>query len=333
MTRIFSAFGESKTKAPKRWLIVLSFLLAAFFLWLALRDLDWRVFFEKLQNAHYAYLPLLLLWSSATFFIRAWRLRILLSAERTLPLSNVFFANMAGYLGNNLLPARAGELIRAAYLGKRNPISASYALAAGLVERLMDMIALIILGAAALSLNGVLSPAFQNALRSVSILGIIGLLILFSLPRFEALLARLLANAPLLKESHKEKASAFLHQFNGGLRALNHAPRVLQFILLTALVWLLDAVGNVFLAYILNLRLTLSQSFVLLAALGLSSAIPSTPGYVGVYQFVAIAALTPFGVSQADALAFIIVSQIFGYLVVGLWGLSALWRFSKDARI
>ncbi len=331
MTRLFSAFGESKTEAPKRWLAVLSILLAAFFLWLALRDLDWRIFGATLKRARYGYLPLLFLWSSATFFIRAWRLRILLSAERTLPLLNVFWANMAGYLGNNLLPARAGELIRAAYLGRRNPISASYALAAGLVERLMDMIALIILGAAALFLNGILSPMFQNALKSVSVLGIIGLLILFSLPRFGEPLARALGNAPILSQTHKEKASAFLRQFNGGLRALNHAPRVLQFILLTALVWLLDAGGNIFLAYILNLRLTLSQSFVLLAALGLSSAIPSTPGYVGVYQFAAVTALAPFGVSQADALAFIVVSQIFGYLVVGAWGAIALWRFNKSA--
>ncbi|MCZ2127155.1 MAG: flippase-like domain-containing protein [Anaerolineales bacterium] len=328
MTRLFSAFGESKAQAPKRWLVAFSFLLAALFLWLALRNLDWGVFFATLRNVRYGYLPLIFLWSSATFFVRAWRLRVLLGAE--LPLLNVFWANMAGYLGNNLLPARAGELVRAAYLGKRNPISASYALAAGLVERLMDMLALVILGAAALALNGVLSPTFQNALKSVSVLGGVGLLILFTLPRFEAPLTNWLVKIPV-NDSLKEKALGFFRQFNSGLRALNHAPRVAQFILLTALIWFLDASANVFMAYILHLHWTLSQSFVLLAALGLSSAIPSTPGYVGVYQFAAVTALAPFGVSQADALAFIVISQIFGYLIVGAWGALALWRFNKDA--
>ena len=80
----------------------------------------------------------------------------------------------AGYLGNNILPARAGELVRAAYLARKNNISASYALAVGLVERLMDLIALIVLGSFALSSIGVVSPVFQNALKGVSVLGLIG---------------------------------------------------------------------------------------------------------------------------------------------------------------
>ena len=91
----------------------------------------------------------------------------------------------------------------------------------------------------------------------------------------------------------------------------------------------MDAAGTVFLAYILKIPLLLQQAFVLLAALGLSSAIPSTPGYVGVYQFVAVSTLAPFGISQADALAFILISQILGYIIIGFWGLLSLWQFNK----
>ena len=65
----------------------------------------------------------------------------------------------------------------------------------------------------------------------------------------------------------------------------------------------MDGLGTVLMGVMLNIPITLSQAFVLLAGLGLSSAIPSTPGYVGVYQFVAVTVLAPFGIEAAAALA------------------------------
>jgi len=53
-------------------------------------------------------------------------------------------------------------------------------------------------------------------------------------------------------------------------------------------------------------------ALLLLTALGLGSALPSTPGYVGIYQFVAVTVLTPFGIGRDEALAFILVLQVLG---------------------
>jgi glycosyltransferase 2 family protein len=312
-------------------MIIISIMLAALFLYLALRNLDWQNFFDTLKNARYAYLPIGLLWGSTSFLIRALRLRILLASEEPLPISNVFWANMAGYLGNNILPARAGELVRAAYLAQKNNIGAPFALAVGLVERLMDLIALIVLGSFALASIGIVSPAFQNALNGVSILGLIGLIAIFVLPNFGELIGRLIMTFPVLKEAHKIKLDHFLQQSLSGLRSLHSFKRIVQFTCLTGLIWLMDAIGTVLLAYILKIPLLLQQAFVLLAALGISSAIPSTPGYVGVYQFAAVTTLAPFGISKADALAYILISQILGYVVIGFWGLLSLWQFNKRA--
>lgn len=121
-----------------------------------------------------------------------------------------------------------------------------------------------------------------------------------------------------------------LNQFIGGLMSLQSFSRAARFIALTGLIWLMDALGTVFLAFILKIPLLIQQAFVLLSALGLSSAIPSTPGYVGVYQFVAVTALAPFEISRADALAFILISQILGYLLIGFWGLLSVWQFNKQ---
>jgi uncharacterized membrane protein YbhN (UPF0104 family) len=72
-------------------------------------------------------------------------------------------------------------------------------------------------------------------------------------------------------------------------------------------------------------------ALLLLAGLGLGSALPSTPGYVGIYQFVTVSILAPFGVGHDDALAYSFVSQALGYTVLLLLGLPALYSV-KDWR-
>ena len=75
-----------------------------------------------------------------------------------------------------------------------------------------------------------------------------------------------------------------------------------------------------------------SVAFLLLAGLGLGSALPSTPGYIGIYQFVAVRVLTPFGFSRTDAIAYILVAQALMYIVIGVWGALGLWRYRRTRR-
>lgn len=278
------------------------------------------------RNADYLYLPLIFLWGSSSYWVRALRWRILLTAEKKIPLSNVFWANMAGYLGNNILPARAGEFIRAAYLGSRNKISSSFVFATGLVERLVDVIALIILGSTSLYMTKLLFGPMQVALQTMSAISIFGLLVMILLPRFGSQIRNVVAALPSLNVSTRSKLTGFLDQFLRGLEALHQIQRIIGFILLTALIWTMDALGTVFLSRILNIPISLDQAFVLLAGLGLSSAIPSTPGYVGIYQFVAVVILEPFGIPRSDALAFILFFQIVNLLALLAWGVVALLK-------
>ena len=114
-----------------------------------------------------------------------------------------------------------------------------------------------------------------------------------------------------------------------GMRSLHNTRKLVSFILLTAVIWLLDGLGNMLGVHIISQSLSLGQALILLAALGLSSAISSTPGYIGVYQFVAVSVLVPFGFSRPAALAYILISQGIGYLVVSFWGLIGLWQGNR----
>ena len=291
--------------------------------------MDWSVFVSSIRRASYGYLPLIFIWGSVSSWVRSTRWRVLLTADKNIPAQNVFWANMAGYLGNNILPARAGELIRALYVGQENNISTSFALATGLIERFMDLLALILLGSFSLAYAGILSGPLQTAIKVMSVIAIVGIVMILIASYIGSYLLKIGVRIPLLKTSAGEKVIRFSEQFLRGIEALHHPKRVMLFILYTSVIWLMDGIGTIIVAHTLHIDLFLHQGFVLLAGLGFSSAIPSTPGYVGVYQFVAVFILEPFGISNAKALAFIIFMQITNILIILFWGGIAAIRFSS----
>ena len=73
-------------------------------------------------------------------------------------------------------------------------------------------------------------------------------------------------------------------------------------------------------------------AFLLMAGLGLGSALPSTPGYVGIFQFVSVMVLTPFGFSRAEAISLAVVLQAASYAVNGVWGSIGLARYRREAK-
>jgi len=73
------------------------------------------------------------------------------------------------------------------------------------------------------------------------------------------------------------------------------------------------------------------MAMLLLTGLGLGSALPSTPGYVGIYQFVAVTVLAPMGIAKSAALAFIIMVQAYGYVTTLLVGLPCLYILRSHA--
>jgi glycosyltransferase 2 family protein len=321
---------NSEKKPRNRIVIVISFAIAGALLYLALRNLDWASFWDILKNGNYKIVLLLLPIGSFNYFLRAMRWRILVQSEGNIPALSVFWANMVGYLGNAYLPARAGELLRSAFLGKQSGTGTSFVLATALTERILDAMALVLIGSAALVIQSDVSGPVSTAVRTMAIAASVGLLVIFLAPFFEDHLIRLLCAFPI-PSSLREKSVQQFQRFLVGMRSLQSFRRFFLFILFTAAIWLIDGVGTMVGARIIGQSLNLGQALIYLSALGLSSAIPSTPGYVGVYQFVAVTVLVPFGFTKPDALAYILIGQILGYLVVTFWGLIGLTQIKTAA--
>ena len=304
---------------------LISIALATLFLLLAFQNVHWATLHKAIAHHRADRLLEAATVLTCALFLRAVRWHILLMKNKPMHIANTFWATTVGYLGNSFLPARSGEVIRAVLLAQKVGISSSFVLATALIERMTDVFALIGIGLIVpLTLHTHAGWLDQATGRIIS-LGVVSVGGLLSLPylvrRCPAWLARLPLPAHL-----RQRLTALAADFLLGLVALRSRPRTSVFAFLTVVIWLVDAVFGILMAQALYLSLSLPQALLLLVALGLSSALPSTPGSVGIYQFVAVHILPPFGLTRDQALAYIIVYQGITYIVVTFWGLLGLWQ-------
>ncbi len=311
------------------WSVIL--LVSAGALYLACHKVDGHELLRDLRKAHGWYLAAGCAVATLSYLVRGVRWRILLSAERKLKFSTVFWASLVGYLGNSYLPARAGEVMRSVMLGQQAGISAGYVLATALTERILDAVVLVGICLVAVWSMAGLPPWFLPAALLLGATALVALVVLYVGLRYRHLFLALLRRLPLPAAFHT-RAATLLDQFALGARAIHHRERAIQFAALTLVIWTLDGVSTIIGAHALELTLTFPQALLLLAALGISSTIPSTPGALGIFQLVAETILMPFGFSRSAALAYILVSQACSYLVVTCWGGLGLLIYGRDRR-
>jgi uncharacterized protein (TIRG00374 family) len=322
---------ESAGGRAHRWSLVLGLVLGGVLLYFAVRGVDWGNVWRIIAGARWPYLGGAAAGATLAFFLRSLRWRILLNAEGRFSVGTVFWATMAGYLGNNVLPARAGELVRTYLISQQSKLSKTYVLTTALSERLMDVVALVVTSSIVLLRIDPKPQWMADAARPMAVVASLGIVAIIALPYTGGMLAKVLERIPLPVRV-KGLALGLLKQILMGLAAFHSWRRLAGFVALTGMIWTSDAVGVMLGAYALNLRVSFEVALLLLTGLGLGSALPSTPGYVGIYQAVAVTVLPPFGISRDSALAYMLVGQAIGYVVVLAFGLPGLYRFSRGKR-
>jgi len=314
-----------------RWSLILSLLFAGGFLILAFRGASWEGMVGTARQGRMSLLILTFFLQSLSYFVRGLRWHVLLRIEKFIPPMTVFWAMMLGYLGNNFLPARAGELVRSVMIGRSAQISKSYALATILTERLIDMAVLVLICLGMVIFLKEMPGWLASALPILGAIGLAGLAALFFIPRHEHWLKTRLPRV-LLPESLRDPASQILGKFFVGMHIFQHPSQALCFLGLTMIIWLIDSWVAIEVASAFNLTLTFIGALLLLGGLGLASMIPSTPGSIGIFQFVAVTVLVLFNFTRSEALVYIIALQAVVYAVVTVWGLIGIWRLGMHRK-
>ena len=322
-----SAPSESRSVQP--WQVVrmvLGIALAAAFMVLAFRDVEWDQLAKVARGANPAMLLVALLLGSVNLGIRALRWHVLLAPGHPGPFLGTFWVVTVGYLGNNVLPMRAGDLGRSYLMGRRSGMGGSFALATTAAERVFDAIFLVVLGGLALQGHPALPVWLSRGIVLLAVAAIGALLGLLLLPAVWGKLAAWAEPQPRMAGLVLRLRQRWLDRFIEGLSSIRHLGRLAIFLILTCCIWGVDAVTTVMVGAALGVRIPLLAAFVILAALGASSAVPLTPGQVGVYQWVASSVAVSYGVSREPALLLAVALQALNYLLLVFWGVLGVFR-------
>lgn len=317
---------QTRTR-PIYW--ILSIAVAAVLLYYSLRGIEWRRVGEVILTARLPLVVACAVLASTALLLRALRWRVLLRAEAPVTVSTAFWATSAGYFGNNFLPARAGELVRTFMISAGTNLSKTFVLTTALSERVADAIVLVTISAGVLLTASATQPGWlASAARPFAILGLCGVAAIAFVPLFGRLWHGILARLPV-PHRFRHKLEHVLDHVLLGIRSFHDFGRLLRFILFTLVIWLMDAFAVVLGGQALGIPITFPVALLLISGLGLGSALPSTPGYIGIYQFVAVSVLTPFGISRTDAIAYILFFQALQYLLISGWGLLGVSQYKK----
>lgn len=302
-----------------RWWLFFSIFLACFLLFLAFRNVEWKDVSLTLLNGNPFYLFLSCLLLTVTYSIRSLRWRILLLTEQCISPIRVFWITMIGYLGNSILPFRAGEVIRPIVLSHNNNISKSFTVGTIFVERCTDMLIIAVVAIFAVLSIETLPYWLDNAIGFVVCLCMLIILGLFIVSHLKYSLLERFKIAWLI---------GTLHQFLQGVNTLRYqsVTHFVSFGIMSILILLMDTLLCIIIAKSFGLTLSFLNALFFLAILVIVSVVPSTPGYVGIYQLTAVAVLPSFGFLESDALAFIIAFQVVAYCIILFWGFLGVWK-------
>lgn len=324
MNTAVAAAAASVPSRSKYLYLFLSLALAAVLLYFSMYGIEWGRVWQIMRSADGVRSGLLVLLFSLTLFLRAFRWRVLLLAEGKVKLACAFHATSAGYLFNNILPARAGELVRTMMVSRNSSVSKTFVLTTAFLERAADALALVTISGIVLATTS--GPAWlAKAAAPVAGMGLAVFVGITVLPKTQHLLFSALRRVPVGQKVGARLEYMLLQVLNG-VGSFHDIGRLSRFVGLTGVIWLLDATAAVVCAQSIGLDIGFALAMLLIAALGLASALPSTPGYVGIYQFVSVSVLTPAGLSRSEAIAYILFWQAISYVVCGLWGTFGIVR-------
>ncbi len=311
----------SRTLFPARAWIGLG--ISVVFLALALRRVEWAEVWTSWSAAQ-AYLLLAgVFLLVAAWWVAAVRWKAILSPAPSLTVRDTFSFITIGYLANTILPLRLGDLARATLIGRQRNLGISRALGSMALERVMDIGALLAIVLALTALMEIpLNVRAGIATMAVGAGALLAMLLALAYNRARlAWVERMLAR--LLPASIAHRAVTLADRFCHGLTVLHRPARLLAVFFLSLGVWTVTALATWTWIRAFNLAVPWHAALFVLVVINLGSAIPSSPGYVGVYHFLAVLALSVWKVDHGPALAYAIGTHALNMLAnVGLGALA-----------
>jgi len=290
------------------------------FLVLAIRGTDLGAVWSTLQGVRFVPLLGAVACIGVVYWLQAARWRRI--ADTRAGQRRFFEMVVAGIAVNNVLPGRVGDLLRARWVS-RGAFSGGRGLATVMLDRAFDILALVAFLLLSLPLVTDESWVDRIVVGSLAVLAVVWLLILAA--------RSYTRRRPRSRRAHRRLARRFVRDTLEGLSDPLSVERGLVWFGMSVVAWTVWAVAAILVGRAVGVELSLVDAIFVTAALNLGVAIPSSPGFVGTYQWLGVSALALFGIGRAEGLAFAICMQAVWFVPTTIAGAVILVSHAKGA--
>jgi len=278
----------------KRYII--GIILSIVFTYLAFRNVDLVIFFRVFKSIKYGYAVPIVFCTMGGFVFRAIRWKYLIKPVKVINISKLFSSVMIGFMANNILPVRLGEIVRAYSIGKMENISKSSAFATIVIERVMDVFFMLFLFL--LLLFGVTFPEelVKSTYYILIFIFFVFIFLLFIMRKRDFvlnLIKKILSSFP---EKISKRIQRVVDSFIKGLDFFHNTHHFIPIIFITVLMWFLY-MGSYYFAFMAfdffneSYHEFLLAGVVLLVLSSIGLMIPSAPGAIGTFHYFCILGL------------------------------------------
>ncbi len=292
--------------------LLVGLCISGVFIYFAVKNVNINEFRKYVHHLNAIYIIPALLPGLLAYLVRAWRWNYFLSSVGRFHVKGLLSATMIGFMSNNILPARVGELIRALVLSKKESISFISVLTSLIAERIMDGFTISIIAVFAIYTLPVDEKIkFFGGLFFLIFL--ILQIVLFIIINSEGVKER-------LSDALPEGLNKYLKRIISGLEGLKRFRNSGITFVSAFLIWFLSSLYFYFMGLAMHIRLPFSASFSIFVSVALGVVIPSSPGFIGVYHFFCQKAIEMYGVDASQALAYAVVTHFVQFIAVTVLG-------------
>ncbi len=309
----------------KRWqTLAIGILISAAALFLAYRQANVEEMLAAFRGARYGYVLLGFALVVALTAVRGLRWHVL--TEGRLPTVDGFWLFNIGFLFNNILPARLGEIVRAILAGRRPGMHVTSALSSIVVERLFDMVSVVALfGLVLLSLD--LPPVIRGAGTVMGLAAVTGIVVLAAAARRPQTALRLSAKAlALLPRLDEQHAHDSLAPFIEGLGGVSNLRTFVLGLLLSLIAWLMSGVVGWVMLIGFVPGAPLIDGIAAVASAGLGISVPAAPSGVGPFHAAVIVMFEAIGYDTDLSRSYAFVLHAANFIITSLVGVIGLLR-------
>jgi uncharacterized protein (TIRG00374 family) len=313
--------------------LLLGIAVSAGLLWWAMRGLHPGDVVRTVRAAPPLPLLLAVLVATLVFPLRALRWRLLLREPDGASLRGraAWTSITIGYAGNNLLPFRAGEVLRAYAASRLAPVRMSSAFASVAVERVFDALTVVASFGLALFTSGMSTSVRIGGMALPDVARRVGILTAVAVIAAAAILTRADAAGRLISRvvpwpGVSSKLVTLLHGIREGLTALKSPARLGAVILWSIAIWAVNALSFQLLFPAFGIEVGYAGAVIVQSAIVFGIAVPSSPGFIGVFEAAIVVALALYGVPQDRAVAYALTYHAATFLPITALGLYAAYR-------